>query len=333
MKLKKNSLRNVPPFPARKPIGRTSRTRTSNRSRIPESLRRPPLSAWLKSRKVQASLAAVAVVLLSAMWMLFRPAQHPAFAEQMGALPGLNGGLNGDWWFAEMPWYGPGIRKAMMQAIRDGETQIDGVSLTDWQTRIAEANTQSLQNDLQTVVKALKTRLPDREYNIAARILELDPSMDGYDEELLRILPEEFSSGTKLDHDLLAEASATELHAYANILHWVSTSNSRLMVNIPVDARTLYQAAIEAYDENDEVEKVLLAVARFDYSRFLADHLDYSGSAGFGEAGGGVRSRSHAVPNQPALPTRGSIPQMERRFSNRPRPIERPARIGPSLGG
>ena len=166
-----------------------------------------------------------------------------------------------------------------MTAIREGETQIADVSLADWETRISQADTQSLQNDLQAVAQGSENpfagpRIEHRRADVGTR------SHDGaVRQELLRILPEEFSSGAKLEADRLAERSATELHAFANIFHCLNTSNSQLMKNITANAGTLYQAAINAYEETDAVDKVLLAVARLDYSRFLADQKDYAGSA------------------------------------------------------
>ncbi len=249
--------------------------RDQSRTDFDSNVLPPSKPPWYRSRRWQASLAVLAVVLLAA-WIVFRPVRNIALAVQMGALPSLNGGLNGDWWFAEMPWYGPGARKAFMEALRAGETEIAGVSLDDWQQRLADADTESLQEDLRTIVEDLIPRLPEREQDIAGRIRFLDPTSRDYDAELLKLLPPEYLTDTKLTPEILAGRTATELHAFANILHRVGNSNTQLAANLPANAETAYRAAIAAYDEENPVEKVLWALATADFGRFFSDRRNYS---------------------------------------------------------
>jgi hypothetical protein len=247
----------------------------SNRPQPPEAA--PPLAApWYKSRAWQSTMLVLAFVVLFALWTVFRPARNTALAVQMGALPALNGGLNGDWWFAEMPWYGPGVRKAFMEALRRGETQIAGVSLEDLDARIRESNTESLHADLEKIVRELKTRLPGRELNFAGRMLENKPTHEGFDAELLKLLPQVFLAETPVDSESLSGHSPTELHAFANILHSVSASNNQLAYHLPANAEKTYRRAMEAYDEDDPVELVLLSLARYDFGRFLVDRRSYT---------------------------------------------------------
>lgn len=226
---------------------------------------------WHKSRLAWLSMAVIAVLLLSGAWFLFRPAVKPEFAEQMGALPGLNGGLNGDWWFAEMPWYGPGIRQELMKAVRHGETEIAGVSLAHLEAQLTEADTQALQNDLRTLAEELATRLTGEDQNLAEKILIPTSDSPNYEANLRDVLPEAYRTGGDVEAALIGQATPTELHLLANLLHHASSSDSTLAPK----AEKLYQATIDAYDEDDAIECVLRAVALSDYSRFLAGRQDH----------------------------------------------------------
>ncbi len=250
---------------------KTRRPHESSTDIDSDSQIQPPRPAWFKSRKWQASLGVLAVVFLSAMWLMFRPAQDPVFAAQVGALPGLNG----DWWFEETPWFGPGFRKALMQAIRSGETEIGGISLEDFKSRLNSADTQSVQNDLETVAQELESRLPERERSYAGLVLIVDRTHSSYDEDLLKILPPFGGDSSQADDEALkADWSPTELHLFAGILHHLCANNSEHAVR----TEQLYEAAIDSYDESDPVEKVLGALARSDFSRFLGDRREYSKS-------------------------------------------------------
>ncbi|MCA9069714.1 MAG: hypothetical protein KDA84_12360, partial [Planctomycetaceae bacterium] len=239
--------------------------------RKPTPVLKPSSRKWHRSRVVWVSIALFAVLLSSACWVLFRPASKPEFAEQMGALPGLHGGLNRDWWFAEMPWYGPGIRQALMQAVRNGETEIAGVSLEELETQLSQADTQTLQVDLRKIAQELKTRLTGEDRNLSVKILLHNSNTPNYEENLWKLIPEEFRGNEELDPARVANASATELHLLANLLHYFSSDDSTLAPK----AEQLYQAAFDAYKESDDVERVLRALAKSDYSRFLAGRQDH----------------------------------------------------------
>ena len=261
--------------PADRDVGADEKTRRPHESSTDidsdSQAPRPPRPAWFKSRKGQASLAVLAVVLLSATWLLFRPARNPEFAVQMGALPGLNG----DWWFEETPWFGPGFRKVLMLAIRNGETEIAGVSLEDLPARLRAADTQSVHKDLEAIARELEPLLPDHERFYAGQVLILDRTHSSYDQDLLNILPAFGDEAAKLDDEaLLAQWSPTELHLFAGILHHLSANNSEYALL----TEQFYKAAIDSYHESDPVEKVLRALARSDFSRFLGDRREYSQS-------------------------------------------------------
>lgn len=233
----------------------------------------PPRQPWHKSRIAWLSLVVLAVFLLSGVWYFFRPPSNPEFAEQLGALPGLNGGLNADWWFAEMPWYGPGIRQELMKAIRNGETEIAGVSLDNLKDQLTQADTQTLHEDLRTIADELKTRLPAADRDLAEEFLLHDPDTPNYEKNLLNVLPDAFRSEEKLPASLLKEATASQLHWLANLLHHASSSENS---QFAPKAEQLYNAAIKAYDEDDDIERTLEALANSDYSRFLAGRGEFS---------------------------------------------------------
>lgn len=260
----------------------TAKTDIDTDRPLPASLK----TLWYKTRLAKVSLGIWAIVMLVAAWTVFRPPQNVGLAVQMGALPGLNGGLNNDWWFAEMPWYGPGVRLEFMKALRRGETQIAGISLEDWETRLADADTQSLQEDLKAIASELVTRLPDEEHSWADQMLLLNPGSDDYNTNLLKILPEAFRSESDLDESAFAGLSATQLHLVGNILHWTSTSNSAYADK----AERVYLKVMETYDKDDSVERVLLAVARSDYSRLLSSQRDYLEAVHY------ANRAAHAVP-------------------------------------
>ncbi len=244
----------------------------------------PPAKSRFTSRTWQVGIAVLAVMLLCGAWYLFRPIKNPELAEQLGALPGLNGGLKGDWWFAEMPWYGPGVRKAVMEAVHRGEDQIAGIPISTLEERLSGADTELLQHDLRLIAEEIHSRLPEREQTWSRQIMLLKHSMPDYDRTLLNILPNEFRSEALLEAEELEAASPTELHMVANILHWVSESNK----NFDLKTKQLYNTTIATYkeDPSDPVKQALLAVALADYSRFLAARKEYNESVRLGEEAG-----------------------------------------------
>ncbi len=238
-----------------------------------ESAGRPSV-LWYRSRAWQSVLLVSAFVALFAAWSVLRPPQNVELAEEMGALPGLNG----DWWFEEMPWYGPSIRKALMTALRDGDTDVLGVPVEEFQARLIQSDTIAVQNDLKSIAGALRPRLSDRELLLADQMLLFPESGDQVGVLTSILEKHEFAEGGPINKERRAEYSATELHWLAALLHRLSIEKSQYAGQ----AEQVYQMAIKAYDENDEVEHVLLAVARSDLSRFLGELRNYTDSIVYG---------------------------------------------------
>ena len=240
----------------------------SDRPQPPAAEPKPPKVPWYRTRAWKSSLLVLAFVLVFAAWSALRPPQNVELAEQMGALPGLNGG----WWFEEMPWYGPGVRKALMTALRNGETDLLGHPVEEFENRLLQADTVSLQADLEEITRSLRDRLSEKELLLADQMLLFGTQNV---EDLEKLLE---GNGITAEgpgsEELLAGYAATELHWLGSVLHRVSAEKSDF-VN---QTERVYRAAISAYDASDDVERALQAVAESDLSRFLADLRIYINS-------------------------------------------------------
>ncbi|REK26388.1 MAG: serine/threonine protein kinase [Planctomycetota bacterium] len=222
--------------------------------------KQPAISGHFSRRRFVAVMAGLLFVGgAAALYLQSRPpGPHPQRAD-LGALPGLSGG----WWFDEMPWYSPGIRRELMHALDSGETLVGKQSLPAVLDAVRENDAVEVYDDLKEVSRVLVQRLPGEaggEGDVVRNLLNIDPAK----EDEVGIRRELDSLVTSLEQR--EPRTATEEHLYAAVQHKRGREHWGA-------ARNAYRSALSSYETDGENE--LYAVCAVDYGRLCCDEQNY----------------------------------------------------------
>ena len=203
-------------------------------------------------------LGGVAAVLLP----LIRGEQAPPgvkaqLSQELGTMPGMNG----DWWFNELPWLTPGLRAELMHQAESQTLPLPPAEYAALLESLRGDDIDGLYEQLNGLAEELVAELPDRQRAATLRLLRTDPGeLD--EDDLERELGDIAAS--------LAESqSPTELHLRAVLLHRLADFN---------EAQAAYEQALAAYESSEERNPELLALCRADYALLLYDLKNYGAS-------------------------------------------------------
>jgi tetratricopeptide (TPR) repeat protein len=211
----------------------------------------------VSSRRNWLIAAASLTLSIPALYFLL-PSQRskvdPAVRQEIASLPGLSGG----WWFHEMPWYTPGVRLKVIEALEQGETTIGGVDLRDLKRSLMSgADIATATEQLREVAKTVTHRdLRAAERDAALRLGGTDPES---------IDQQSFHKGLDEIYEELASSkdrTATQWHLGAVVLQELNRWD---------EAETWYRGALEAYEASPDPLPELAALACSDYAQLLID--------------------------------------------------------------
>jgi tetratricopeptide (TPR) repeat protein len=221
--------------------GRPQRDPVSGQTTI--TLPLSPRMALLAGLAAILAAAAVAAIML-------RPAPPHARAGELAATPGLNG----DWWFDEIPWFVPGLRAQLYDATGSGESVLGGKELAAVLARSRSGDVVRIYDDLRQISDDLRGRLPAREAEIVGLLWRIRP--ENHDEK--DWIDELAVPAERLEQ--LAGRTATEEHLLAVLQHRRGRAYWQ-------EAETAYRAAIGRYEEAGNAP--LVARCRCDYGQLL----------------------------------------------------------------
>ena len=231
-------------------------SRTQKKSSVRWAAARP----WYRRTAFLVSVAAgLALSAVLAAWVAFRPDPNGLSAsesQQLRVELGSLSGLNGRWWFEDIPWLTPSIRVELIHTINARQPVLDGHSLRPFLEKLRGDDVAGLYHRLKPVSEAIVERLPPDQCEVARVMQLLDPEKrSGVDftKELEGIA--EQLSGVE---------GATGLHLRALVLH---------RLNRGADAAKCYKSALAQYAKEQapaEVQALCLA----DFGQLYLDLKD-----------------------------------------------------------
>ncbi len=285
--------------------------------RRPAGGNQPRSSRPVRRRKVvtvAASLGAVAALAAMVVWLAHHGNDHlqppqglgagggfqsqaadssaPPFAEPASLSPPastvqhennllLLPGLNGQWWFDEMPWYTPFVRLAVADAIKKSDGRIIG----DKPEPYLNPNTAAAQKWLWEVASSCQSSLTQPQVRLLAALKSI--SDDQADDKGIIVPLEDSLRQFENDHPPDKEWSAMDLHARALMQHKlaaisISTSSGRSKQQLIEEARKNYDEARELYPANHLLRRLCLADSALLHSQLLGDYKKDGAKAGEG---------------------------------------------------
>lgn len=183
--------------------------------------------------------------------------------DQLAVLPGLNGG----WWFHEIPWYTPYARERLISTIRCGDRQVGDESLQNLSDLFYSDQTTKLYNQLNAIVQSQDDRFDFEDGDTVRQ----EVSQQIYEAMLARSKPssQDYENGLLAALDSLSDlveekrAKATDFHLIAVLHHGLAQWDQ---------ASEYYFKAMDAYGEGSQ----LYSLARNDHARMLLDSKRYS---------------------------------------------------------
>lgn len=203
-------------------------------------------------------------------------ALSPAQRVQVQTLYGTMPGLNGQWWFQEIPWFYPAVRQRAMQALSsDGvkKTPASAETLvTLSQQAIEGGNIPQFYEGLNDEVESLMRTASYREAAHFFSLKNLDPEQ--FDDDALNATFNEIAA----DLEKQSELSAEDWHFIGLVRHRTADW---------VNAQQAYNHAIALYEErstpetNPDAESVraLYALCLSDLAQMHYDMLEYQKAA------------------------------------------------------
>jgi hypothetical protein len=216
-----------------------------------------------------------AVILLAGAALLL-PALSPpnrASDRMLGDLVEL-AGLNGGWWFDEMPWYTPATRTALIETL---QSQGAGDVLGDEPSGYLHSNTVQAHRWLREAVDRCRTQLTPAQLRLTERLTEI--SRVPHDQEKLAAAflecYDEFVNAATAGGD---EWSADDLYARALLEHKrAMLANEQQLAE---QALQSYQAALEAYGRRENSDFSAKRLCEADAGRLCFELLsDYPQAA------------------------------------------------------
>ena len=200
-------------------------------------------TAFLVSAAIGLSLLAVLAASV-ALWPdpnALSASERQQLRAELGNMPGLNG----RWWFEDIPWFTPSIRVELIHSINARQAVIEGHSLRPFLEKVRGDDGAGLYRRLKPVAEAIAQRLPPDQCEVARVMLLLDPEKrSGVDfTKELEGIAEQLSGAE----------GATELHLRALVLH---------RLNRGADAAKCYKSALAQYatqQASAEIQALCLA--------------------------------------------------------------------------
>jgi serine/threonine protein kinase len=193
--------------------------------------------------------------------------------KQLTAGLALLPGLNGQWWFDEMPWYTPFARQAIENAL--ASTERPGAILGDKPDMYVNANTVAVQKWLWDVVSRCREPLSEPQNRLLDDLKEIselnvdDAALADGLEKAIRQFEEDPDS---------ANWSALDRHTHACLQHKLAsirlnlTPTGRTNRQMAEDAKKSYEEALGRYPPNHLLRRLCLADSALLYSRLLGDY-------------------------------------------------------------
>jgi serine/threonine protein kinase len=202
---------------------------------------------WYRRTSTLLLAAAAAVVVVAAAvvirpWLRDRgplPSPNNTLAAQVQTLPSLNGG----WWFDEMPWLVPFVRKAIAARLEDAQSLEAVVGADPAVKELTDPNVTAVQETLDRGRKAVchETVLTPRQMKLADALKDAAAASVKEDE-----------LASRLEQQLKAFTAAAEGQPSPEDLHTVAVIQHKLAVakndpKLTQAAHESYRQAVEAY--------------------------------------------------------------------------------------
>lgn len=167
-------------------------------------------------------------------------ADSKVMAAEIGSLPGLNG----RWWFDEMPWLIPSVRESLTGTLAAGTPsppeEKDGFRLAHW---LWNPNIRAVQDRLVDLVLSARDKLTPAQSALVAELLAVS-RQDFGDEQLAARLSDALGRFVRAS-DASGKWSATDLHTRGVVQHKIVTINNDR--SLAEAAAKSYEAALAAY--------------------------------------------------------------------------------------
>ncbi len=256
----------------------SSDTRKSSRRR--RKRRRPWAKPWYRHPAWIAAVVLLAALALTLIYVL-RPQRAPdSLVRDIETLPGLNG----QWWFDEMPWYTPFARAAVARELR---TEDAGAVLGENVEGYLDSNVVQVQTWLGKAVDRCRDSLSERQIGLLDELIAVS-SERLEDEELNERLRKSYDAFVG-DRDTW---TANDLYTRAVLEHKLAElSNDAEMADRAIAS---YDAALVEYDQLKPSESALGLLCQADSAR-----LCFSVLSDYDEAS--RRFRAALTPDAPLL--------------------------------
>lgn len=189
-------------------------------------------------------------------------ADAQAMAAELCSLPGLNG----RWWFDEMPWLIPSVRESLtlvMTADTSRPEEKDGFQDAHW---LWNPNTRAVQDRLVDLVLPARDKLTSAQSALVAELLAVS-QQDFGDEQLAARLGDALARFVPAI-DASGKWSAADLHTRAVVQHKIVTINHDR--SLAEAAAKSYDAALAAYGSQGEIACALRARCLVDSGQLYA---------------------------------------------------------------
>ncbi len=183
--------------------------------------------------------------------------------DHLVTLPGLNGG----WWFHEIPWFTPYVRERLLTSIKESDRKIGDKSLLDFGNLLYGDQVTKLYNELKEITDSLDNKLDFEEGDTVRE----EVSRLVYEAVLARGKPHSHDYEKGLQEALVSlfylveekKTKAADLHLIAVLHHALAQWDQ---------AGDYYFKAMNAYGTSSQMH----VAASNDYSRMLLDSKRYS---------------------------------------------------------
>lgn len=228
---------------------------------------------WRRSRRWMIVAVPVAVVaILVGIWVyrsLFQASPDDPEADRLGVELALLPGLNGKWWFDEMPWLTPAVRQAIDEAIHTRGSQ---AALGGKPDEYLNPNVLAVQQWLLTLVDGCRDSLSEKQAMLLDRLIAL--SKDNLlDEDLRKELEAAYLRFVEGRQELKGWNGA-DLYTRALLEHKLALLKDDS--GLAKQSQQAYKAAWAALQSGDGSAQRLAPLCRADSARLCASALkDY----------------------------------------------------------
>jgi len=222
---------------------------------------------WIKGA---AALGAVAIVVLG-VWLanLLRPkpgGSDPGL-QQIRSELALLPGLNGQWWFDEMPWFAPFVRESLVEAVAS-PADIQAV-LGDNPTGYRDPNVLATQQWLLKAVDRRRGALSETQQRLLDQLIAF--SRETLDDKAAAPRLAEYLAEFVQGHGESRPWTATDLYTRALLQHKVAAlKNDKEMARA---AAASYQAALDGWAQSGGPESRLRPLCLADSARLWSEVL------------------------------------------------------------